>query len=266
MDHLNWELSVLSKAVAYHNLSGAAQHVGLSQPQLSRIIAKLESQLGVTLLDREARRKSAWTITASRVAELYGQTVRGFNGELQKLIEGVHLSEIRVGTLEGLIDVAIRCAKFCFDQPSIKLIELSVLDLNDLEEQFYKGKIDLAFTAREPGRKKFKFVRRVGYQTLDLIENGTPNIQVVSSYEFASQAALALKGNTSADLPGQKLLVSNSLSVRKNWISRFGGSGIIPSPLKKDKPLKSEKEVPVILLGSEDLPTHFWQKLTNFKV
>ena len=44
MDHLNWELSVLNRSVAYNNLSGASQHVGLSQPQLSRIVAKLEDR------------------------------------------------------------------------------------------------------------------------------------------------------------------------------------------------------------------------------
>jgi len=71
MEHFNWELSVLSRAVAYQNLSGASQHVGLSQPQLSRIIQKLEAQWSVVLLDRSAKRKACWTPAAYKLARVY---------------------------------------------------------------------------------------------------------------------------------------------------------------------------------------------------
>ena len=56
MEYLSWDLAILSRATHYPNLSIASTHVGLSQPQLSRIVAKLEEQYGVQLLDREARR------------------------------------------------------------------------------------------------------------------------------------------------------------------------------------------------------------------
>ena len=64
ISHLTYELSVLSKAVMHRNLSLAAVHVGLSQPQLSRLIQKLEGELRVVLLDRASRRKSGWTPVA----------------------------------------------------------------------------------------------------------------------------------------------------------------------------------------------------------
>ena len=37
------------------NLSSAAQRLGLTQPAVSRVIHRLESQLGSTLLDRQSR-------------------------------------------------------------------------------------------------------------------------------------------------------------------------------------------------------------------
>ena len=61
MQQLYYELGVLAKAVNFKNLSAAALHVGLSQPQLSRIIAKIEEELKIVLLDRSAKRKSGWT-------------------------------------------------------------------------------------------------------------------------------------------------------------------------------------------------------------
>src|SRR5947209_3185861 len=68
---LNYPLSVLAKAVAYRNLSSASLHVGLSQPQLSRLISQIEKELGVELLDRKVKRKSSWTPQAMKLAELF---------------------------------------------------------------------------------------------------------------------------------------------------------------------------------------------------
>jgi DNA-binding transcriptional LysR family regulator len=72
MELLAWELSVISRAVAYKNLSSAAAHVGLSQPQLSRIVQKVEKNLQVQLLDRSSRRSSSWQPIALQLAEIYG--------------------------------------------------------------------------------------------------------------------------------------------------------------------------------------------------
>src|SRR5688500_1926000 len=110
MDYLSWDLAILSRAIAYPNLSGASSHVGLSQPQLSRIVAKLEEQLGLTLLDRETKRKSSWTPAAYRLSEIYTKTFHNFRSEVGKLSDGLEPEHIRVGTLEGLIPLAM---SFC---------------------------------------------------------------------------------------------------------------------------------------------------------
>ena len=105
MKQLNWDLHVLSRSIAYPNLSAAATHVGLSQPQLSRIVAALEEQYGLQLLDREARRKAAWTPAAYGLVEIYSTTVRQFEGDIQKIAHGQELTHLKVGTLEGLIPI-----------------------------------------------------------------------------------------------------------------------------------------------------------------
>jgi hypothetical protein len=253
MDYLNWELSVLSRAVAYTNLSGAASHVGLSQPQLSRIVAKLESQLELTLLDREARRRSAWTPSAYRLAEVYNDSLRQFRSGLSKLTENAELSHVRIGTLEGLTGNALELARHLFEGGSVRVLELDVLDLNDLEERFGKREFDLIFTFREPGRKKFKHVRKLGYQTLESL--GSPKgVQVMSSFEFGNKM-----GNLRSD-SARRILVSNSLEVRKTWIAQFGGTGILPSQVRKEKGAKAG-DVPVLIVGAEDLGSAFWKKV-----
>src|SRR5215207_3210183 len=167
MDNLHWQLSVLSKAIHYKNLSGAAAHVGLSQPQLSRIISRLEGELGVVLLDRAARRKSGWTPVAFKVADTYFRSSRKLTQALQQLTTDDHITHLSIGVLEGLIPLASEFCRQLFENPKIQLIDLNVYDLSELEEKFEKDELDLIFSCREPGKHKRKHVRTLGYQLIE---------------------------------------------------------------------------------------------------
>src|SRR5690606_34803977 len=132
MDYLSWDLAILSRAVAYNNLSSASAHVGLSQPQLSRIVAKLEEQLGLTLLDRETKRKSSWTPAAFKVAEVYNNTYHQFRAKVSQLAENLKPHHLRVATLEGLIPRALEFCKTLYEKTNLKIIELNTYDTNVL--------------------------------------------------------------------------------------------------------------------------------------
>ncbi len=260
MDILNWDLAVLSKAVAYNNLSGASAHVGLSQPQLSRIVAKLEDQFGVSLLDRDAKRKSSWTPSAFRLAEIYSKTVRQFYGDVHNLIENAQPKQLRFGALEGMASLAAECVHHVYEKSTVQLIELHVFDLSELEENFFKTELDFIFTSREPGRKKFKHSLTLGYQTLDEVQkagNGSERYLVMSPFEYAPHHHHSLGPD------GERALVSNSLYVRHQWIDRFGGKGIIPSDVRRKKTGRRNEE-PVLLLGQEHFPAAVWQIVSGF--
>jgi DNA-binding transcriptional LysR family regulator len=212
MDYLSWDLAILSRAVAFPNLSGASAHVGLSQPQLSRIVQKLEAQLGVTLLDREARRKASWTPAAYRLAEIYQQTYHAFRNAVSGLAAGLSPEHLRVGTLEGLLDRAMTFCQAVLKETKVMVVELSVLDTSFLEEQFSKNDLDIIFSVREPGRKKWRYVKALGWQSVDAVDKGP--LRIFSAFEYAS---VAHKGTAT-----EKAFVSNSLEVRQRWIERFG--------------------------------------------
>jgi len=257
MDHLNWELSVLSRAIAFSNLSGAASHVGISQPQLSRIVSKLESQLEVVLLDRESKRKSAWTPAAFKLVEIYSETFRQFHGKVSSLIHVQQLSHVKIGTLEGLTSLASTFSHELLKKVSVKVVELQVEDLNDLEELFFKRELDFMFTIREPGKKKFKYSKKLGFQTLEKVEKpGTT--RVMSSFEFGAE----MQGEKNSD--GTQVFVSNSLEVRRQWLEKFGGKGVLPTEIRKDGNSKG-KEVPVLLIAGDELPAALWQQVSSFK-
>jgi DNA-binding transcriptional LysR family regulator len=265
---LHWELSVLSKSVHYKNLSGAADHVGLSQPQLSRIVAKLEDALGVALLDRSARRKSGWTPVAFKVAETYARANRKLSLTLTQLTAEDQISHLSIGALEGLVPLANEFCEKLFEIPSVHHVELNVYDLSELEERFERDEIDMVFTSREPGKQKYKHVKLFGYQLIQKL-GPAEGLKVYSAFDYAvathqsgpGRKAQAKEGKGKAN---HRVLLSNSLSVRKHWIEEHGGTGFVPSEVRRKK--TSDEDVPVILIASELFNPVLWQKIEQFRL
>jgi DNA-binding transcriptional LysR family regulator len=249
MERMTYELSVLSRAVAYKNLSGASGHVGLSQPQLSRIVRRLEDELSLKLLDRAAKRNAAWTPWAYQLAEFYGRNVRRFDRDLEALVQKSQTRQLVVGTLEGLISVALPFVHRLLDEAGVRLVEMDVYELDQLESHFAKGELDLAFTFREPGRRKFTYLRQLGYQSLDPVSSN-PRFHVMSTFEHSLR-----KGK-----PPEKLLISNSLAIRREWFQAFGGTGTLPSEPKRRQSSRLDTER-ILLVGAETLSPALWERL-----
>lgn len=258
---LHWQLSVLSKAIHYKNLSGAASHVGLSQPQLSRIIARLEEELGVILLDRSARRKSGWTPIAFKVAETYFQSSRQLTHSLQELTSEGNIVSLTIGTLEGLVPVANEFCRQLFDESKMQFVELGVFDLGELEERFEKDRLDLIFTCREPGKHKYRYVRQLGYQVVEA--KGSPEgIKIFSAFDYANHVHQS-QGRRSPP-KDERVFISNSLAVRRTWVEDFGGYGIIPSEMRRKK--STEHDMPVIMMASDVFNPTLWRKFEQFQL
>lgn len=248
MERVTHELDVLTRSVAYKNLSGASIHVGLSQPQLSRIVRKIEETLSVVVLDRSAKRNATWTPTAYKLAEFFAKKMRAFDQELSALIGNTQTKELRVGTLEGLSAVALQFTHALFERAGVRLIEMDVFDLDRLEELFTRGELDLIFSSREPGRKKFRNCRELGVQSLERVTSN-PRFEVMSTFEYGT------KRDKLRNV--EKVLISNSLALRKDWLAKFGGKGTVPSELKRAKYSRQDTER-VVLLGSDTLSPAVW--------
>lgn len=260
LQSLHWQLSVLSKAIHYKNLSGAASHVGLSQPQLSRIIAKIEEELGVVLLDRTARRKSGWTPIAYKVADTYFQASRKLEQELQQLTAESNIVHLTIGTLEGLVPLANSFCRLLFDQAKMQFVELGVYDLGELEQRFEKEKLDLILTCREPSKHKYRFVRSLGFQAVE--KTGTPTgTKVFSAFDYANYLHQSHRRSSPKN---ERIFISNSLAVRKTWVEEYGGFGIIPSEVRKRE--SSASDMPVLIVASDMLNPALWQKFEQFRL
>ena len=252
MQQIYYELSVLAKAVHFKNLSAAAVHVGLSQPQLSRIIAKIENELNVIILDRSAKRKSSWTSVAFELAQIYENMLKRLEIELQSMTQNQIVSELRIGTLEGLSDFASQLAQMSFEKIQLKKIILDIYDLSELEANFLSGNLDLILTSKWPGRQKFRHVLELGHQQLEKVQTNS-RYGVLSTFEHG-------RANPKEFAAFPHILVSNSLAIRKNWLQTPGGTGSMPSALHKGKAKNTES---VLLLGSEILNPKLWSLLSH---
>lgn len=249
MTHLNWPLEVLSRAVHFKNLSAASSQVGLSQPQLSRLIAKLEDELGLSLLDRQVKRQSAWTKEALKLAEMYHASQVRLTEAIHQLQQSGKMRQVRFGSLEGLLGEALKISKRLFEY-GVQEVHVDVFDQNELEARFLSGDLDLVLNSRTPGRAKWRHSKICGYQTLDKVERST-KFHVLSNTEFA---------RTRRHKADNKLFVSNSLLARQLWLREYGGVGSLPSEVQTRA---KQGLVPVMLIGTEALPADIWQAILD---
>lgn len=252
MQQIFYELSVLAKAVHFKNLSAAALHVGLSQPQLSRIIGKIETELKIVLLDRSAKRKSGWTSSAFHLAQIFEKSARRLEVDLFSVSTKQMVSEVRIGTLEGLAPTAIKLAKMCFDSIGVEKIFLDIYDLSELDANFLNGNLDLILSSKRPGRQKFHHSLELGFQLLEKIQTNK-DYAVLSTFEYG-------QSDRKNKIKFAHTLISNSLAIRKDWFQNPGGSGFLPSEARSGKSKDAE---PVWLLGSELLNPQLWKKMSE---
>ncbi len=256
---LAWELSVLSKCLPFPNLSVASEHVGLSQPQISRIVKRLEDELQLQLLDRQSRRHSHWTPSALRLVEEFQSLHRDFQNRLIDLQSRGDQAKIRIGTLEGLFELASTIAHHLFENESTDTIELNIYDLNELTEHFLESHLDLVITSRETSRRKFPVWKVLGYQILE--PEGSPRSALLVESPSEEQSVRPV-GETSS----RRVLISNSLALRKHWIERYGAFGRVPSSLLKSKSQapRGARVEPVYLVGSTQIKPTARELLMRF--
>ena len=148
---------------------------------------------------------------------------------------------------------ALPLVNFLLEKAGVRLVEIDVFDLDRLEELFGRGELDLIFTSREPGKKKHSNVRTLGYQSLDPV-NTNPHFQVMSTFEYGSKRE-KLRG-------AEKVLISNSLAIRRAWFQNFGGQGTLPSEPRRQKSSSRDTE-PVLMIASDTLSPILWKQLLS---
>ena len=250
ISEMSYELGILAKAIHHKNLSAASSHIGISQPQLSRIIARVEDRLNVVLLDRSAKRKSSWTPLAYELVTRYSKSMTRLESEILALAEERDITELHIGTLEGLMVIARDFVQKSFADIGVKKIYLDVLEFEDLDSQFLEEKLDLIFTVRPPSKQKYSRIIEVGFQQNERISTSS-NTLVLSPNEYLKHDVKQIEST-------KNVLISNSLALRDFWLHEIGGTGSLPTSAQRGK---GKGFYSVYLFGSALLSTKMWKNI-----
>jgi len=171
MKPLSWsQLEYFAAIARLQHMSRAAVELGVSQPALSRTLAKLEADLAVPLFDRVGR-----SIRLTRYGELFQKRVaralREIDDGRAELadIAGPQRGTVTLGFLRtlGIRFVPELVRSFSASNPHVRF---SFLQSNNiaLEEQLLNGDLDLILNTRPLNNPAFEW-RLVAHQELVLI-------------------------------------------------------------------------------------------------
>ncbi|NJD25513.1 MAG: LysR family transcriptional regulator [Betaproteobacteria bacterium] len=129
----------------HHNFARAAEHLHLSQPALSRSIARLEETLGVTLFDRA--RDGVFPTDYGRLIIERGVEILRRSQELQReldLMQGVEVGELAVvaGPFPHAISGGPALSRLLSSRPGLR-VRLSQQSPRGAVEQVLEGSVDL---------------------------------------------------------------------------------------------------------------------------
>ena len=140
------QLKYFQAVAQLQNITAAAKLLYISQPSLSRAIARLEADLGVPLFDRKGKQ-----ITLNAYGKLF---LRHVNTCLRELETGRQALASLASTYQGTVNVGTVAARFLSsilhqylqEQPQVKFHLVRFAKCSEAQEQLLSREVDLAFT------------------------------------------------------------------------------------------------------------------------
>ncbi len=218
MRQMNWKLLTAFEAVARHrNFSRAATELNVQQPAISRRVAALEAELGVSLL-----RRTRPTATLTREGEVLFLALTGGIAEVRSALDQVRQTPDRdlvtVNTTIGFANCYLmkRLPTFRAANPDVT-IELISRDLND---SYADGRADIVIVFDRPDRLPGTRQARI-----------FPEVLV----PVARPALAAAVADEPAALVRQPLLHLTMGLHGEDWRTYFEGTGAMPAPPSSDR-------------------------------
>jgi LysR family transcriptional activator of glutamate synthase operon len=164
------QLVYFEAVVRYGGFSHASKQLLIAQPAVSAQVRRLESELGLALLQRTTRRVAltdAGEIFLGHVRAVLRQLdqARAEVGELADVLRG----RVRIGATPvlGPIDLPAVLAAFRRRHPGVTL-GLRIGLIGDLCAELDRGELDLVLGPLHPGLTRDHMVRRLGEETVVL--------------------------------------------------------------------------------------------------
>lgn len=204
--------------VEHKTMHAAASAVNVSQPALSKAIRNLETDLGVTLLDRQPRGvvPTPFGETLFRYAKMVDNEMRRAVAELDAM-RGMTRGTIVVGVIPTMCTVLGDVARLVMEKhPGLKL-QLRVAFSAELTSALLEGEIDIAVLLLPPDSPQ------LGLEIRPLLQT-RPAVVVRSGHPLASRSNLTMR-----DLAEFPWLIPDYPPTHRNIIHRaFIDAGMTP--------------------------------------
>lgn len=143
------QLSCFLQAAKIEHITQAAEQLHMTQPALSKVIARLEDDLGVRLFDREGKhiRLNEYGQVALRYTEQILYTIGDMQAELEEMADG-RAGSVRVGSAfpAGEPNWMLNCTRgFALERPDVSF-RLRQYDSRKLRAALENREIDLAIS------------------------------------------------------------------------------------------------------------------------
>jgi DNA-binding transcriptional LysR family regulator len=215
------ELQAFLAVVDHGSLGKAAEALHLSQPALSRIIHRLESQVGVPLLDRHQRgaTMTEYGSELERYARLLlSESARAVQG--LEAMRGMEKGVVRFGAVTSALSsfVPATVEHFLSRSPGVQAVVVEGLT-EELLSQLARGDIDLGLTFEVPTSDDIEVVSQSEWQEGCYIVAG-------ETHPLLGRKDLVLK-----DLLGERwALVPRGMQPREQLRHVFTAQGLVPPP------------------------------------
>lgn len=141
------------------NITAAAEHLGISQPALSKYVRKTEQELGAEIFDRTTS-----PITLTRAGELFlkaSERIQEEDRRLQKQLADIaekQNAEFRVGIAPSRAPYLLPGILKAFREKSSARVVISEAATGELHERLLTGELDLIISLREGAVGAFRRV------------------------------------------------------------------------------------------------------------
>lgn len=243
------DLSYFSRVAALGHVGRAAESLGLTQPALTKAIARLEHEIGARLLDRRPKGVSVTVIGQAvlRRATLLQATMDDARREFADLATGA-AGHLRVGTGLAMAQylVPVACARLLARAPNVTLDIVAGTGLG-LLPSLREGHLDMVLSGLPPGSEE-------GLRREPIMED---EVVVIARRHHPLHRRRRVD---LAELAKQHWIISKSGSLLADWLdSQWRHAGIAaPAPTAQTDSIATL----LSLVASTDLITfHSWSTI-----